>query len=71
MVYAALEKLGSDREHSVYVGDSDVDIMTAANSGLDCVCVEWGFKDHDFLVEHGAKIIITKPSELLEILQSA
>lgn len=71
MVYAALEKLGSDREHSVYVGDSDVDIMTAANSGLDCVCVEWGFKDHDFLVEHGAKTIITKPSELLKILQSA
>ena len=50
---------------AVYVGDSDVDIQTAHNAGIPCISVLWGFRDKDFLLQHGAKILISAPSELL------
>lgn len=53
-VYAALKELHMPAERAVYVGDSDVDIMTAKNSGLPCISVLWGFRDRKFLEEHGA-----------------
>ena len=64
-VFAALQQLGMGKENAVYVGDSDVDIQTAANSGLPCISVLWGFRDKDFLIKHGAKTFISAPSELL------
>ena len=50
---------------AVYIGDSDVDIETARNSGLPCISVLWGFRDRDFLVAHGATTLISNPRELL------
>ena len=64
-VFAALEQLGLGKEGAVYVGDSDVDIQTAKNAGLPCISVLWGFRDRDFLIQHGAKTFISAPSELL------
>ena len=64
-VFAALRQLGVGKEGSVYVGDSDVDIQTAANAGIPCISVLWGFRDRDFLIQHGAKTFISAPSELL------
>ena len=64
-VIAALRQLGVGQEGAVYVGDSDVDIETARNSGLPCISVLWGFRDRDFLLQHGAKTLISAPSELL------
>ena len=64
-VFAALRELGVDKQEAVYVGDSDVDIQTAANAGLPCISVLWGFRDRDFLIQHGAKTFISAPSELL------
>ena len=64
-VIAALRQLGVGQEGAVYVGDSDVDIETARNSGLPCISVLWGFRDRDFLLQHGAKTFISAPSELL------
>jgi phosphoglycolate phosphatase len=64
-VYAALRKLGVSKDDAVYVGDSDVDIQTAANSDLPCISVLWGFRDRNFLIPHGAKTFISAPSELL------
>ena len=43
MVYKAMADLGIDR--CVYVGDSEVDVLTAKNAGMDCLCVLWGFRD--------------------------
>lgn len=63
-VVEALRELGVGREGTVYVGDSDVDIQTAANSGMPCVSVLWGFRDRDFLIAHGATTLITSPEEL-------
>ena len=45
MVEKALRELGVAKSDAVYVGDSDVDIQTAQNSGLDCISVTWGFRD--------------------------
>ena len=63
-VFAALKALGVGKEGTVYVGDSDVDIETARNSGLPCISVLWGFRDRDFLIQHGAKTFISDPGNL-------
>lgn len=63
-VIEALRELGVDQEGAVYIGDSDVDIMTAKNSGMPCVSVLWGFRDKEFLLEHGATTLISKPEEM-------
>ncbi|MDE7085321.1 MAG: HAD family hydrolase [Prevotella sp.] len=64
-VYEALRQLGVGKENGVYVGDNDVDLMTARNSGLPCISVLWGFRDRDFLLSHGATTFVRKPSELV------
>ena len=65
MVLRALETLGVRAEEAIYVGDSDVDIMTAANAGMPCVSVLWGFRSREFLLEHGAVMLIEKPEEVM------
>ena len=64
-VLQALSQLGVGQEGTVYVGDSDVDIQTARNSGLPCISVLWGFRDREFLLAHGAETFVSQPSELL------
>ena len=66
-VFEALRQLGVGKEGAVYVGDSDVDIQTARNSGLPCISVLWGFRDRDFLQKNGAETFISAPSELLSL----
>lgn len=66
MVQKALKELGVKQDEAIYVGDSDVDIATAKNSGLECVSVTWGFRDVKFLKEHGATHLIDHPTELLK-----
>ena len=65
-VNEALRLLGVDKKGAVYVGDSDVDLMTARNSGLPCISVLWGFRDQHFLSQHGATTFISSPHELLK-----
>lgn len=64
-VLEALRQLGAPKEGAVYVGDSDVDVMTAKNSGLPCISVLWGFRDKEFLIKHGATLFVEKPQEIL------
>ncbi|MFR7478546.1 MAG: HAD family hydrolase [Acutalibacteraceae bacterium] len=65
-VLACMEELKSDAAHTVYVGDSDVDIETARNAGLRCLSCTWGFRDRTFLLEHGATTLVDTPKALLE-----
>lgn len=65
MVLEALRRLGVEAESAVYIGDSDVDIQTARNAGVPCISVLWGFRDKDFLQEHGATTFINQPKEVL------
>jgi phosphoglycolate phosphatase len=64
-VFAAMKQLGEGS--AVYVGDSDVDLATARNSGLPCISVLWGFRDRDFLLAHGATTFVEQPLDILGI----
>ena len=64
-VFAAMKQLGEGS--AVYVGDSDVDLATARNSGLPCISVRWGFRDRDFLLAHGATTFVEQPLDILSI----
>ena len=67
-VYEAMRLLGARRESTVYVGDSDVDVDTARNAGLDSIIVTWGFRDEDLLRAHGAQHLAHNADELYEML---
>lgn len=67
-VNAAMNELLSFSYECVYIGDSEVDIATAKNAGIDCISVSWGFRPKEFLQESGAKIIADSPSELIKLL---
>ena len=69
MVYAAMKVLGVSKEEAVYIGDSDVDLATARNSGLPCISVLWGFRDKSFLTEHGATTLAERPQDIPAILE--
>ena len=56
-------------EEIAYIGDSDIDMMTAQNAGFLPIGVSWGFRTKDELKENGAKYILNSPSELLEIIK--
>ncbi len=64
-VIEAMRQLGVSADGAVYVGDSDVDVMTARNSGLPCISVLWGFRDRAFLEESGATVFAAKPADIL------
>ena len=64
-VFAALRQLVVGEDGAVYVGDSEVDVQTAQNAGLPCISVLWGFRDRQFLLEHGATTFVSRPEELL------
>lgn len=63
----ALKELGSKKENAVYIGDSEVDIEAALNAGIFCISVDWGFRDKEWLFSHGAKVIISKPSDFFKL----
>lgn len=66
MVNRAFEEMGLDKENAVYIGDSEVDLATARNSGLPCISVLWGFRDKDYLKEQGATVFVETPLQILD-----
>jgi len=68
IVFKVLQELGSTVDKAIYVGDSEVDVKTAKNSGLTCVGVTWGFRDEEVLQREGADYIIDKPLQLLKLI---
>lgn len=69
MLLLAVEQLGSDLESTVYVGDSEVDVETSINAGVDCIGCLWGFRDEQTLRTAGATTLILSPYELINILR--
>ena len=67
-VNVIISALGVDKSECIYVGDSEVDIETANNSGIPCLTVTWGYKDIDFLYNRGASTLIYSPEDILEIV---
>jgi len=62
MVFKAMEAIGVDR--CVYVGDSEVDVLTAKNAEVPCVCVLWGFRDREDMEAVGAEHFCRTPEEM-------
>ncbi len=58
-VFNVIDYFGVAPEDTVYIGDSEVDIETARNAGIDSVIVTWGFRDADMLVQSGAKKMVS------------
>lgn len=69
MVVYTLRELGVSEKEAVYIGDSDVDIATADNSGLDKILVTWGFRDREYLEEKGATTFAAKPADIIKIAE--
>ena len=67
-VLQALAELKSTKDEAVYVGDSEVDMQTASNSGLPCITVLWGFRDKEYLTEQGATVFANTPKEVFDLL---
>jgi len=69
-VFSVIEESGFSPEETLYVGDSEVDIATAGNAGIDSVIVTWGFRDRDQLESAGAGRIADTIPELLDMITS-
>lgn len=67
-VYEIAKELDTPLECCIFVGDSEVDIQTANNAGIDCISVTWGYKDFKFLYENGASKLVYVPEDILELL---
>lgn len=66
-LFYTMKTLGVAPEECIYIGDSDVDVLTAHNAGLPCIGVTWGNRDEDVLVASGAEYIANTPEEILNI----
>ena len=67
-VFLAMREMGLRAEECVYVGDSEVDVATARNAGVDCISVAWGFRSLQQLREAGAAVFAETPENLTELL---
>ena len=67
-VLTAASQIGLSVDQCVYVGDSEVDLQTARNAGMDCISVTWGFRDEAQLIEAGASVLVRTPEELESFL---
>ena len=67
-VLAAVERMGLPKEDCVYVGDTEVDLATARNAGMDVIAVSWGFRSEEELLAAGAARIAHSARELGEML---
>ena len=68
-VEKCLLSLGVDNGDAVYIGDSDTDIKTAGNSGLDIISCTWGYRSREFLMENGAVNICSDPLDLRSFMR--
>ena len=64
-----LDTLQITKKDAVYIGDSEVDVQTAINAGLDSVIVLWGFRERELLEQYGAKVFAQDTEECLRLLQ--
>ena len=62
-------RLGVTADECAFVGDSEVDILTAKNAKMYSVGCSWGYRPRDVLTETGADVIIDSPVQILEIFK--
>ena len=67
MVYKAMEAIGADR--CLYVGDSEVDVLTAKNAGVPCLSVLWGFRDREEMEAVGGIHFCETTDQLVKMIE--
>ena len=67
MLRKAMDAIGAER--CIYVGDSEVDVLTAKNAGAPCLCVTWGFRDREVLEEAGGIYLCDRVEEMEEKIE--
>lgn len=67
-VNEALRVLNTEKENAVYIGDSEVDVKTAANANIKCICVLWGFRSRETLVLNGGENFAESPRDILKYI---
>ena len=65
---AIMQQLGCTPEHTLYIGDSNVDARTAKNAHLTFCGVRWGFRSPEELLAEGAAHIASTPADILSYL---
>ena len=70
MIEVSAARLGLDKSRCLYVGDSEVDVLTAKNAGIDCASVCWGFRSREQLLEAGAERIFDSVDSLRDWILS-
>ena len=68
-VEEACRQLGVKLKDCVYVGDSEVDILTAQNCKIDCISVTWGFRSVESLKKNGATVLCDEPADILKVIE--
>ena len=69
MVHKAMAAIGAT--DCVYVGDSEVDVLTARNAGVKCVSVLWGFRDKADMEAVGADFFCERTEDLISCIETA
>lgn len=67
-VIKAMKNSCSDRENTIYVGDSEVDVLTAHNAGIKCIGVTWGFRDREELLKNSCDFIADNADEVINLI---
>jgi len=67
VVHKAMAAIGADR--CIYIGDSEVDVITANNAGVPCLSVLWGFRDKEDMEAVGAVHFCDDPALLAEKIE--
>ena len=67
-VFHAIDEMGAERGGTVFIGDSEVDVVTGKNAALDVIAVSYGFRDPDTLQKAGAEVICPTVEALSEHL---
>ena len=70
-VLSLIDKIGVPADETVYVGDSEVDITTSRNAGIDCLTVTWGFRDRTDLEKAGADRLFDDVGSLLDAITAS
>lgn len=70
MLYLALKELKLNSNEVIYVGDTEVDLLTAKNANIKSVAVTWGFRNKKELLKHNPNYIIDTPLDLLEVIDA-
>lgn len=71
MLYKGIKLLDSTVESSIFIGDSDTDMLTAKNANITSIGVTWGFRTKETLERIGASYIISDPFDIIKIVKGA